>query len=143
MIAISFFIAACGLTIFVFKKTRSLKETGKEKEIGYHFLKSSLEFLVPFTFVMFFYVGVLAVVSLAWESISLQSLIGMEEYLTTIHSYTKFKPSKTMVFGLFVGIYLLGLSRIIVLEKKRKTLYTGVDTFYRWSKRLYVVLVLL
>lgn len=142
MIAIFLFIAACGLTIFVFKKTRSLKEQGRDKEIRYHFLKSSLEFLAPFTFVMFFYVGLLAVVSLAWESISLQSLIWLEEWLTTVHSYTKLKPSKTVVLGLFLGIYALGLLRIILLEKRKKH-YAGIDTFYKWTKRLYVVFVLL
>ncbi len=142
MIAIFLFIVACGLTIFVFKKTRSLKRQARDNKIRYHFLKSSLEFLVPFTFVMFFYVGLLAVVSLAWASISLQSLIRLEEWLSTIHSYTKFKPSKTMVLGLFLGIYALGLLRIILLEKRKK-LYTDIDTFYKWTKRLYVVFVLL
>ena len=136
------FIVACGLTIYVFKKTHSLKEQGRDKEIRYHFLKSSLEFLAPFTFVMFFYVGLLTVVSFAWESISLQSLIWLEEWLTTIHSYTKLKLSKTMVLGLFLGIYALGLLHVVFLEKRKK-LYTGVDTFYKWTKRLYVVFVLL
>ena len=142
MIAIFIFIVACGLTIFVFKKTRSLKEQARDNEIRYHLLKSSLEFLVPFAFVMFCYVGLLAVVSMAWESISLQSLIRLEEWLTTIHSYTKLKPSKTMVFGMFLGIYALGLLRVILLETRKK-LYTDIDTFYKWTKRLYVVFVLL
>jgi hypothetical protein len=142
MITIIIFIVACGLTVFVFKKTRYLKKQARDKEIRYHFLKSSLEFLVPFTFVMFFYIGLLAVVSLAWESISLQSLIRLEEWLATIHSYIKLKPSKTMVLGLFLGIYTLGLLRIILLEKRKK-LYTDIDIFYKWTKRLYVVFVLL
>ena len=142
MIAILLFIAACGLTLFVLKKKRTLHEQGKDKGINYHFLKSSLEFLVPFTFVMLSYAALLAVVSLAWESISLQSLVRLEEYLETIHSYTKLKPSKAEVFGLFVGIYLLGLLRIVILDK-RKQLYKATDTIYRWSKRVYVVFVLL
>lgn len=142
MNAIFLLIIACGLIIFVFKKTRSLKEQNRDKELRYHFLKSSLEFLVPFTFVMFFYVGLLAVVSMAWEFLSLQSLILMEEWLTTIHSYTRLKPSKTMVFLIFLGIYALGLVRV-VLPEARKKLYADIDTFYKWTKRLYVLFVLL
>lgn len=140
MIHILLLVAACGLTILVFRKKHSLKEEGRDKEILYYFLKSSLEFLVPFTFVLFFYLGLLVVVSVAWESISLRSLIRLEEYLTTIHSYTKWKLSKMMVLGLFVGIYVLGLLRV-PLERKR--LYSGVDRLYTWTKRAYVVFVLL
>lgn len=142
MIAIFLFIIACGLIIFMFKKSRSLQEQNRTNEIRYLFLKSSLEFLVPFAFVMFFYVGLLAVVSIAWESISLQSLIWLEEWLTTIHSYISLKPSMTMVLGVFLGIYALGLLRVI-LPEARKKLYANINTFSKWTRRLYVVFVLL
>jgi hypothetical protein len=134
-------VAALGLTILVFGKKHLLEKDGRDKEVLYYFLKSSLEFLVPFTLVLLFYLGLLIVISMKWESISLHSLIRLEEYLTTIHSYTKWKLSKGMVLGLFVAIFVLGLLRVPL--EARKKLYSGVDWIYTWSKRAYVLFVLL
>lgn len=133
--------AVLALTILVFTKKRRLEQAGRDKEILYYFLKSSLEFLVPFTLVLLFYLGLLIVISLAWESVSLQSLIRLEDYLATIHSYTKWKLSKGVVLILFVGVFALSLLRIPL--ETRKKLYSGVDWFYTWSKRAYVLFVLL
>jgi len=134
-------VAAFFLTILVFRKKHSLKEEGRDHEVLYYFLKSSLDFLVPFALVLLFYVGLLLVISTLWKSISLQSLIRLEDYLTTIHSYTKWKLSKLMVLGFFIGIYILGLLGMRLEVRQR--LYGGVETLYTWGKRAYVLFVFL
>lgn len=129
------------LTLLVYWKKRSLAEVGRDKQLGYYFLKSSLEFLVPLLIVLFLYFGLLAVISIGWQDLSLQSLIRLEEKLATIHSYTKWKLSKLTVFGLFVVIYILGLLRMPL--EIRKKFYSGVERAATWSKRAYVFIVLL
>jgi len=141
MTPILILLAVLILTLLVYLKKRSLAQEGRGKELLYFFLKSSLEFLVPLTIVLFFYLGLLAVISFRWQDISLQSLIRLEEFLTTIHSYTKWKLSRGMVLGLFVVIYILGLLRLPL--ETRKKLYIGVESVGRWSKRAYVLIVLL
>ncbi len=142
MNATSLFIISCIVTFFVFYKIRSFKSRGKDNQIRYHFLTSSLEFLIPFSLVMLTYATLIYIVNNYWQSISLQSLIELESYIENIRSYTRWKLSKEMVLFLFIGIYSLGLLRIIPL-KKRKKLYSGTDTIYRWTKRLYIIFVLL
>jgi len=141
MTPILILLAVLILTLLVYWKKRSLAKEHRDKEFLYYFLRSSLEFLVPLTIVLFFYLGLLAVISLRWQDISLQSLIRLEEFLATIHSYTKWKLSKLMVLGLFVGIYILGLLRL-PLEIREK-FYKGVEWVATWGKRAYVVFVLL
>jgi hypothetical protein len=132
---------ACFLTIVALRKKHSLKDEFRDNEVLYYFLKSSLEFLVPFTFVLLAYGGLLLVISTMWQSISLQSLIWLEDFLTTIHSYTKWKLSKLMVLGFFIGIYVLGFFGMRFEVRKR--LYEGVESLYTWGKRIYVFFVLL
>jgi hypothetical protein len=141
MTPILIFLAVLILTLVVYWKKRSLAQEGRNKEIFYYFLRSSLEFLFPLTIVLFFYLGLLAVISIGWQDINLQSLIRLEEGLATIHSYTSWKLSKLMVLGLFVGIYVLGLLRLPL--ETRKKLYSGVEWVATWSKRAYVLFVLL
>ena len=141
MTPILILLAVLILTLLVYRKQRSLAQEGRGKELLYYFLKSSLEFLVPLSIVLCFYLGLLAVISIGWQDISLQSLIRLEEFLATIHSYTKWKLSKITVLGLFVGIYVLGLLRLSL--ETRKKLYSGVDWIAKWSKRAYVLFVLL
>jgi hypothetical protein len=141
MSSILLLVAACFLTILVIRNKRSLKKQRRDHEVLYYFLKSSCEFLVPFTFVLLFYVGLLLVILAVWKSISLHSLIWLEDSLTTIHSYTRWKLSKLMVLGFFIGIYILGLLGMRL--KVRERLYGGVETLYTWGKRVYVVFVFL
>lgn len=141
MTPILILLGVSGLTLLVYWKKRSLAEEGRDKELLYFFFKSSLEFLVPLTIVLFFYLGLLAVISIGWQDLSLQSLIWLEEWAATLHSYTKWKLSKITVLGLFVGIYILGLLRLPL--NTRKKLYSGVDRVALWSKRAYVLFVLL
>jgi hypothetical protein len=141
MTPILILLAVLIFTVLVYWKKRSLAQEGRNKELLYYFLRSSLEFLVPLTIVLFFYLGLLAVISFRWQDISLQSLIRLDEYLATIHSYTKWKLSKLMVLGLFAGIYVLGLLRLSL--ETRKKFYSGVDWVATWSKRAYVLFVLL
>lgn len=134
-------LAAVVLTLLVFWKKRSLYKEYRDEEFLYYFLRSSLEFLVPLTIVLSFYLGLLAVISMGWQDISLQSLIRLEGFLATIHSYTQWKLSKLAVLGIFVGIFVLGLLRLPL--ETRTNLYQRVETIYKWNKRIYVFFVLL
>jgi hypothetical protein len=136
------FIASYILTVIIIMKKRSLKKQGRDKEMLYHLLRSSLEFLVPFNIVLLFYAGLLVFVMQAWEYLSLQSLIRLDAYFTTVRSYvSKLKLSESAVLLAFLMIYALILLRIPF--EKRKRLYPVVARFHTWVKRLYTVFVLL
>ncbi len=145
------FVAACFLTVIALMKKRSLERQRRDKELRYYFVKSSLEFLIPFSIALAFYVGLWAVISLGWERLSLQSLISLEGSLATIHSYlAKVKLSEFAVLLGFFVIYLLGLALLPWRKKEpgvktetREKLYAGLGQFHKWTKRLYTLFVLL
>jgi hypothetical protein len=71
-------VAACFVTILVFRKKHSLKEELRQDEVLYYFLKSSLEFLGPFTLALLLFVGLLLVISTGWQSICRRSRRSVE-----------------------------------------------------------------
>lgn len=145
------FVAACFLMVIALMKKRSLERQRRDRELRYYFVKSSLEFLVPLSIALAFYVGLWAVISLGWERLSLQSLISLEGALATIHSYlANVKLSEFVVLLGFVAIYLLGLPLLPwrkqepgVKPETREKLYAGFGQFHKWTKRLYTLFVLL
>lgn len=139
--AIIFFVS-CFFIFLIVAKTRSLKSQGKNKQIRYHFLKSTLEFLFPFAFVMMFYSVLIIFASYFWDLIGFHSLIKIEDYLEHIYSVTKWKLGIEIVLPLFIGIYALGLLRVISL-KKRIRLYSAIDNVSKWTKRIYILFVFL
>lgn len=134
-------IAACILIIIIALKKREDMETRGENGIAYLFWKNSLEFLIPFAIVMFLYIVLLVVASRTSDTASLGFLVRLEEILTTIKSYAYFKLSAVTVLICFLVLYLLGFLRFSPV--KRKKLYSSFDWYRKWSKRVYILLVLL
>jgi len=127
----------------IFHSNKHTMESKRIKSgLKYYFLSNSLDFLLPFIFVLTFYILLLLIVSSSINSevTSLYRLIWMEEKLLIINSWVSWL--KLSAAGIVIGfavLYLIGLLRIPF----EKQLSKGYDLFLKMSKRVYIVLVLL
>jgi hypothetical protein len=128
-------------TIILIKLNSSLKKTEKNKSIGYYLVKNSLEFFVPLTITLIFYSGLMLFVTEGWVFFSYGTLKQLESVITEIARYTKYYLSVELVFGLYLIVFLLGFLRLPY--ERRNTLYQGIAGVSKWSKRIYVLFVLL
>lgn len=139
-IAVILLVAAFVLALISWKKKHGLERRGIKGGLAYHFLKNSLEFLIPFVLVVAFYLALLVYVSANMDSASLARLIWMEEKLSILQSWASWlKLSAVGVVIGFAVLFLIGLLRIPFEKQVSK----GYDWFLKISKRAYVVVVLL
>jgi len=144
LLLIVLFTVTCSLTVRVRKTKQNLDRKDKRKNVRYYFLKNTYDFLLPLTFVLGLYL-VLAVVTRALvrsDSTSLGILIKFEHALATIRNYSYFRLSALQVLLCYVVLYLLGVFPFILVRRQR--IYDWLEKYYLpWSKRVYIVLVLL
>lgn len=147
------------LTSFCFKN-RKTKKVINEKSIGYFFFDKCFEFFVCFSIVVFFYAGISWMVEGTSDATTLSRLESLEQFVTKIKdfvSYLKIKPwyAALIIFGLIVIDLLVSyfltfkksarLSETVgdEVEQTQSTLATRYKIYHTWSKRIYIVAVLL
>ncbi len=135
-------VAACVLAVLVRNKKRARDRQRQPKGFSDSCLKISLEFLVPFICVTFFYHLVLLTAWVASQFAGIQSLIQFEDALDKIKAaiaLIELNPVET-VLALF-ALYLLGLFRAFARASEK--LRRWLDLYQTALRRIYIVIVLL
>jgi len=141
-------IGSSVLSLLAYKKKRALetatnRRNGSEitttKTTSFYLLENSLEFLVPLSLVLLFYLVVLLIVTPS-DNTNLQKLLSLEKTLSRVQSsLSLLKLSPIGVLGVLIAIYALGLLRI-----PGTTLIRSSFAKYRvYIRRLYTLAVLL
>jgi len=138
------FIIGCLLTFLFLRKKRKIEKSQSKKGILYYFYANSLDFLVPFVVVAFFYLVLDLVISIAVasDSATLHFLIRFEEVLAKAKSFFSiFKLNAIQALIVLLGLYFLGFLRFPT--EKSRMLFTVFDKYQIFFRRVYIVLVLL
>lgn len=139
-VAVILLVAGSVLAVTFWRKKHALERRGIRGGLGYHFLKNTLEFFIPFILVVTFYLALLVIVSANMDSASLDRLIWMEEKFSIAKSWVSWlKLSAVGVVIGFAVLFLIGLLRIPF----EKQLSKGYDWFLKITKWAYILVVLL
>jgi hypothetical protein len=131
------------LAFLAFRRKKALERAGRGNTIACYFLESALEFLVPLCIALALY----CMLALAWRaalpSLTLQSLMQLEETLGAVHAFLSDNvPGGALsAFLLFLVIYMLGLFHVLS-SRMRTQAYDRLTWGHRWTKRVYTLLVL-
>ena len=135
------FIGCSALAALTVRKKWALEKQHATKSIFYLFLENSLEFLVPLSLVLLFFLAVWSYFAPS-ENTDFQSLILLEKRLTWIASFlSHFKLGAGGVLIGLIAIYVLGLLRIP--GTVTKNLCSTFSKYRLYIKRIYIVAVLL
>lgn len=146
------------LTSFCFKNRKAKKQIN-ENSVGFFFFDKCCEFFVCFSLVLCFYAGLSWLVEGTSDTTTLSRLESLEQFLIKIKdfvSYLKIKPwyAALIIFGLIIIDLLVSyfiFSKYVKSpegadadgEQNQSTLASRYKFYHTWSKRIYIVAVLL
>lgn len=128
--------ASCLLALLARRKVREIERLKLKKGVSYHFLKHTLEFLTILIIASLVYTALWMFALIAANRATLRSLIWLETSLARAKSFygSYLRLSALQTLLVISVLYFLGL---------RATLSKWAKGYQTWSKRVYVLLLIL